>query len=168
MQATQLLNAAQIDQKLRRLAYQIYEKNFQEKILVFAGVQGSGYLLAQRLKIQVESISELKIRLGQIFINKEAPLNQEIQFEADKAPLQNQVILLVDDVLNTGRTLAYCLRLFLNLEVSRLQTLVLVDRKHRLYPIAADFVGFSLATTLQEHVQVILGDEEEKNGVFLS
>ncbi|NJL13382.1 MAG: phosphoribosyltransferase [Microscillaceae bacterium] len=168
MPATQLLDSAQIDQKLRRLAYQIYEKNFLEKALVFAGVQGSGYLLAQRLKSQVESISSLRIALGQVSIHKESPLEKDIQFDIPLPLLQNQVILLVDDVLNTGRTMAYCLRLFLNLEVNRLQTLVLVDRKHRLYPIAADFVGFSLATTLQEHIQVILGEEEAKNGVFLS
>jgi pyrimidine operon attenuation protein/uracil phosphoribosyltransferase len=81
--------------------------------------------------------------------------------------LRNKVIVLLDDVLNTGRTLAYSLKPFLNVEIKKLHTAVLVDRNHKQFPIAADYIGYALSTTIQEHIEVVLEDNE-RFGVYLS
>ncbi len=162
-----ILSHAQILQKIRRMAFQIYENNFQEQEIVFVGVQGVGYTLAQMLRADLEAISPLKTQLGSIKINKQAPLLQEVTLaDLDSAQLAGKVVVLVDDVLNTGKTLAYSLKPFLKADISKLQIAVLVNRSHRLFPISADYVGYALATTLQEHISVT--QEAETFAVYLS
>ena len=167
MNKTLILNSKQIEQKINRIAYEIYENNCDEKEIIIAGIGGNGYLLAKRIVDVLQNISPLKIKLIEIIIDKKNPLAKEIKISMTDEELKNKVIVLVDDVLNSGKTLIFGAKPFLSTPVKRLTTAVLVDRGHNRYPIKADFVGLSLSTTLQEHITV----EINKNGkeiVYLS
>lgn len=153
MSKTKILDPALIGQKLNRMAYEVYEKNFDEKELVLAGVDGNGYKVAERLEEILKKISPIKITLCKITVDKENPWLTEPSLTISEADYKNKSIVLVDDVLNSGKTLMYAVKLFLDKPVKRLNTLVLVDRSHTRYPVKADFVGLSLSTTLQEHIE---------------
>ncbi|WP_027003168.1 phosphoribosyltransferase family protein [Hugenholtzia roseola] len=161
-----ILTAAQTLQKIRRLAYEIYEQNFGVDTLILAGIQENGYVLAQRLKAELLAIAPIEVELVSVELDKLYPTQSKVGISVPLPTLEQQVIILVDDVLNTGRTLAYSLRPFLEVPIKRLQTAVLVDRNHADFPIAADFVGYRLSTTLLEHVEVILKENQEI-GVYL-
>ncbi|MBI2270800.1 MAG: phosphoribosyltransferase [Bacteroidetes bacterium] len=163
---TLILNADQIRQKTDRIAYQIYENNFEEKEIIMAGIAPKGYILAQRLAKKLEEIAKIKITLVEITVNKDNPLQDEVKLSIKPKEFSGKVVILVDDVLNSGKTLVYGLAPFLNVPVKRITTAVLVDRNHNRYPIKADFVGLSLATTLQEHISVELA-KSGKEAVYL-
>lgn len=158
---TLVLDKKQIAQKINRIAWQIYEDNFSEKEIMVAGIEKTGFLLAQRISAVLEKISPLKIRLVKIILDKDNPLtcNMEPQFSAKD--LKGKIVVLVDDVLNSGMTLTYSLCPFLDADVKKIRTVILVDRNHKRFPIGADFTGISLATTLQEHVTVDLEGKED-------
>ena len=161
-----VLTKDEILQKLKRLAFEIYENNFEEKTLFLAGIQTRGYQLAAVLAQQLRQISGLTVELISVEVDKEAPQQGEIGLSTNLAGLQGQTIILVDDVLNTGRTLAYALKPFLSVEVKKLQTAVLVDRGYPQFPVMATYVGYALATTLQERVEVVF-EQEQPSAVFL-
>jgi pyrimidine operon attenuation protein / uracil phosphoribosyltransferase len=167
MSNTLILNSKQIEQKINRIAYEIYENNYGEKEIVIAGISKNGFLLAKRISEVLQKISPIKNKLIEIVINKENPLAAEIKITLSEKELKNKVIILVDDVLNSGKTLIFGAKPFLNAPIKRLTTVVLVDRGHNRYPIKADFVGLSLSTTLQEHITVEL-NKKGKECVFLS
>ncbi|CAH0995816.1 Bifunctional protein pyrR [Emticicia aquatica] len=164
--SNQLLTRTQTLQKIRRIAYQIYEQNFDESSLIIAGINGEGYHFAALLSKELRQISTLEIHLAKLTFDKLANEQPDIKIESDVDTFRNKNIVLCDDVLNTGKTLAFSLRPFLSIPIKKLQVAVIVDRNHPLFPMSADFVGYSLSTTLNEHIQVILGDEE-KTGVYL-
>lgn len=166
MGKTLILNSKQIDQKINRIAYEIYENNHSEKEIIIAGISDNGYIFAKRLADVVQKISPIKTTLIEIKINKENPLAKEIKISLSDKELKNKVIILADDVLNSGKTLIFGAKPFLISPVKRLTTVVLVDRGHNRYPIKADFVGLSLSTTLQEHITVDL--KKGKEAVYLS
>lgn len=152
MGKTEILNATQIQQKLNRLAYQVYENNFEEKELLIAGIEGNGYLVAKRICEVLKKVSKTKLTLGKISINKKNPLAEEATVDFTDKDYKNKTVILVDDVLNSGKTLIYGVKIFLDKPVKKINTLVLVDRSHTRFPVKADFVGLSLSTTLQEHI----------------
>ncbi len=152
-----VLDAKQINQKITRMAFEIYENNFKEKNLVFAGVEGQGYNLAQLLAQEVEQISDIKSIVVKVSLNKLTAQLGEVFLDIPEKELKKKVIILIDDVLNTGRTLAYGLKPFLQLEIKKLEVAVLVNRSHSLFPILPTYTGYDLATTLTDHVQVTLG-----------
>ena len=154
-----ILDTRQVKQKIKRMAYEIFEHNFKEKGIVMAGIEGQGYLLAKLLAKEVENISPLEIRLVKISLDKSAPEQSEIKLDCDLKELKKKCIILVDDVLNTGRTFAYGMKPFLTIEVKKIETAVLVNRSHTLFPIYPQYTGYELATTLKDHVEVNLGDE---------
>ena len=156
---SQILDAAQVKQKIRRMAYEIYEHNFNEKTIVIAGIEGQGYTLARLLIKEVESTSPLKTILVRVTLDKFAPQQAEVALDCNVRDLQKKCIILVDDVLNTGRTFAYGLKPFLNIEVKKIETAVLVNRSHTLFPIYPQYTGYELATTIRDHVEVVLGKE---------
>ena len=156
---TLILDTRQVKQKIKRIAYEIFEHNFKEKGIVMAGIEGQGYLLAKLLAKEVENISPLEIRLVKISLDKSAPEQSEIKLDCDLKELKKKCIILVDDVLNTGRTFAYGMKPFLTIEVKKIETAVLVNRSHTLFPIYPQYTGYELATTLKDHVEVNLGDE---------
>lgn len=167
MSRTQILDKSQTLQKIRRIAYEIYEQNFREDGIVFAGIYDKGYQFAKILHKEFERIAPIKADLVKISLDKLSPLQSEITLDKDISLLQNKTIILTDDVLNTGRTLAYSLKPFLNCEIKKLQTAVIVDRGHKNFPISADYIGYSLSTTLMEHIEVELADKKNL-GVYLS
>jgi pyrimidine operon attenuation protein/uracil phosphoribosyltransferase len=163
MSRTKVLEQNQIEQKIIRMAWEIYEQNFNESEIVIAGIQSQGYILAQRISKQLTKISSLDVKLIKLELDKKDPLSKEIVVE-NHPELKDKIVVLVDDVLNSGKTLMYSSKYFLNHEVRKLMTAVLVNRNYRQFPIKANVVGVSLSTTMQEHVTVDLGNDES---VFL-
>jgi pyrimidine operon attenuation protein / uracil phosphoribosyltransferase len=152
-----ILDAAQVKQKIKRIAFEIYEHNFKEKNIVIAGIEGQGYAFANLLSKEVESISPIETKLVKITLDKFAPQQSEVLLDCELKEIKKKCVILVDDVLNTGRTFAYGLKPFLTIEVKKIEIAVLVNRSHTLFPIYPQYTGYELATTLNEHVEVVLG-----------
>jgi pyrimidine operon attenuation protein/uracil phosphoribosyltransferase len=152
MSKAKILDAHQISQKLNRMAYEIYETNYSEKELLLVGIEGNGYKVAERIEEILKKISPLKVKLCKIKLDKENPWLAEPEYDFTEKDYKNKAVVLVDDVLNSGKTLMYAVKLFLDKPLKRLSTLILVDRSHTRYPVKADYVGLSLSTTLQEHI----------------
>ncbi len=148
-----ILGHSEVVHKIRRIAYQIYERNVHEKKIILAGIESNGYVLAKKLKTVLSNISELEVILCKVNIDKKNPLNT-IKTSLDTDAYKNKSIVLVDDVLNSGSTLIYSVKHFLEVPVKQFKTAVLVNRNHKKYPVKADFKGISLSTTLKEHVEV--------------
>jgi len=156
-----ILNNEQIKHKIKRIAYQIYESNIDESYLILAGISKSGYQFAKRLQIVLEDISDISIELCEVRIDKKNPLNT---IETSLAPeaYQNKSVVLIDDVLNSGATLIYGVKHFLQVPLKQFKTAVLVDRSHKKYPVKADFKGISLSTSMNETVQVHFSKGKDK------
>lgn len=166
MNKTVLLNQQIISQKIRRIAYQILEDNFDEKEIVLVAIQNSGEALSHRLASALKSIDNSLIVSDFILqIEKDSPLKSSSNLT--KGYAKDKLIVLVDDVANTGRTMFYALLPIIQLSPKKVQTVVLVDRQHKLFPVSCDFVGLSLSTTLQEHITVSLGDNAQDDNVYL-
>lgn len=159
-----VLDHRQVSQKIKRMAYEIYEHNFKEKLIVLAGIEGQGYTLAQILAKEIESIAPVKILVVKVSLDKLVPQQSEVSLDVETKDLKKKCIIIVDDVLNTGRTLAYGMKPFLDIEVKKIEVAVLVNRSHTLFPVLPQYNGYQLSTTLSEHVEVILG---KKSAVFL-
>lgn len=162
---TLILSATQVEQKIQRIAHQILEKNHEEKEIVLIGIANRGYLLAKKINTTLQNITEIQVTLHKLKLHKDKPLDNDVDFSADLEYLNNKSIILIDDVLNSGRTLIYATRYILEANIKYLTTVVLVDRKHRKFPIKANFVGLTLSTTLQEHISVDI--KENGMEVFL-
>lgn len=162
-----ILDKKQIQQKINRIAYQVLEDNLSEKEIVLAGIWDRGYKLALRLQTILTEISELKVTILKIELEKKKSALNAVT-DPEPASVKNKVIILVDDVLNSGKTLAYGFGVFLNTPHKKIRTVVLVDRSHKIFPVATDFVGLEMATVLKEHVDVVLDVEGEEDGVYLS
>ncbi len=153
----QILDDRQIGQILRRIAYQIYENHLDDKNLVFAGICDPGQRLAEVLVQELAAIAPtLRIRQVSIEIDKKHP-EDSVRLGAQAADITNQSIILIDDVLNTGKTLAYGLHSLLQYSPSRVEIAVLVNRKHKAFPVYATYTGYELSTMLDEHIEVELG-----------
>ena len=163
---TLLLNKKQIEQRINRIAYQIYEDNFDEKEIFIVGILNTGYELAEKIEKALNKICSIKTVLVKLKIDKHHPIAVPITSSVDSSEMKGKVVILVDDVLNSGKTLIYGLRKLLNEDLKKIRTVLLVDRDHKRYPIMADYVGMTLSTTLQEHISVEFGGKEE--AVFLS
>ncbi|MER2996211.1 phosphoribosyltransferase family protein [Pontibacter populi] len=155
-----ILDQTQIEQKVKRMAYEIYEHNFEEQELVLAGIHQNGSVLAEMLATQLRSISPINVQLLTIKLSKVSPLEVPVQLEPETITIAGKVVIIVDDVLNTGKTLAYTLNSFLPQNPKKVEIATLVNRHHTLYPVAATYTGYSLATTLREHVEVVLQEQE--------
>ena len=152
-----VLNKEAIVRKLKRMALEVAERNSSETELLIAGIKGNGEIVAKNLIKELNQFSVFKIQQTVIELNKKEPL--EVSF-SEKTDLENKTIIIVDDVANTGKTMLYALKPFLNSHPKKIQTLVLVERSHKLFPIQTDYAGLSITTTLQEHISVETeGDE---------
>ena len=147
----QILDAAVAGRKLRRMAFQIAENNEGERELIIAGINGNGAVLAQSLVGELQQIVDVPIQLITIKLNKKSPLEATVDNDMD---FGGRNIIVVDDVSNTGKTLLYALKPFLHFLPKKIQTLVLVERSHKLFSIQPDYVGLTVTTTLQEHISV--------------
>jgi pyrimidine operon attenuation protein/uracil phosphoribosyltransferase len=135
------------------MAYEIYETNINEKEVILAGIQKNGYVFAEKLKDMLTEISPIEVTLCAVVMNKKKPL-ELVETSLPATAYKNKSLVLVDDVLNSGTTLIYAAKLFLEVPLKRFKTAVLVNRNHKKYPIKADFKGISLSTSLQEHISV--------------
>jgi len=150
-----ILTHDEIVHKIKRIAYQIYENNAEEKEIVLAGIETNGYTLAKKLKTVLKKISSIEPILCKVTIDKKNPINN-IKTSITKEDYKNKSIILIDDVLNSGTTLIYGVKHFLNVPLKQFKTAVLVNRNHKKYPVKADFKGISLSTSLQEHINIDL------------
>lgn len=153
-----ILTNDQIKNKTKRIAYQIYESNSHEEEVVLAGIEGNGMIFAKQLADVLRQVSTLTVTLCEVYINKKSPLNS-VSTSLDAKEYTNKSLVLVDDVLNSGTTLIYGIKHFLDVPLKQFKTAVLVNRNHKKYPVKADFKGISLSTSIQEHVEVEFGTE---------
>jgi pyrimidine operon attenuation protein / uracil phosphoribosyltransferase len=161
---TLVLTDQQINQKIKRMAFEIYENNFKEKSIVLAGIDGQGYSFAKILGKELESIAELEVVIVKVTVDKLAPQQSEIIIDKESKEYKKKCILLVDDVLNTGRTLAYAMKPFFEAGIKKMEVAVLVNRSNTLFPIMPTYTGYELSTTMKDHVEVVLG---KKSSVYL-
>ncbi len=155
-----VLNKLQIDQKINRLAHQIIENSYGERKVYIGGICGNGKLLADLLGKIIVNNSDLEIEVFEITMHKDQPLEFPIEISINNSLLRDAFIVLVDDVLNSGKTMQYALVKLLEQSVKAIKTVSLVDRRHRRYPIKADFVGITLSTTIQERVEMDLNQDD--------
>ncbi len=156
-----ILDQKQIDHKIRRIAYQIYENNVSEKEVVIAGIFENGFIFAKKIKNVIEKISPIKVIMCKVMIDKKNPI-EPITTSLESKIYKNKSLVLVDDVLHSGTTLIYGIKHFLQVPLKQFNTAVLVDRNHKKYPVKADFKGISLSTSINENVSVVF----EKGNYF--
>jgi pyrimidine operon attenuation protein/uracil phosphoribosyltransferase len=161
-----ILNQQQIQQKIDRIAYQILEDNFDEQEILIAGILPRGNHIAERIKTILDGIAPFTTRLLTIELEKQSSTLQAI-VNFDVQDCNNKVVILVDDVLNSGKTLAYGFGVFLDVPLKKLRTAVLIDRNHKSFPITTDFAGVALSTVIKEHVDVVLNEAGEEDAVYL-
>ncbi|MCW5517309.1 phosphoribosyltransferase domain-containing protein [Muriicola sp. Z0-33] len=149
-----ILSHQQIQHKVRRIAYQIYEANVDEKQIVIAGIDGGGLEFAKKIRSVLQKITQANIVLCKVMMNKRDPLKSGVSTSLTEEEYKDRSVVLVDDVLNSGTTLIYGVHHFLRTPLKQLKTAVLVNRNHKKYPVKADYKGISLSTSLQEHIHV--------------
>lgn len=162
---TKILSEKQINQKLDRIAYEILEETFDESEIHLVGIHGNGEKLTIMLHERLKEITDQKILRISIAVNKKEPLKTPIKLSEEPDTLENGVLILIDDVINSGKTMQYALIELLKRPTKKIKTVALVDRKHRRFPIRCDFVGLTLSTTLQERVEV--GFENEMQAFLI-
>ncbi len=164
MSKVAILSSDQIEHKLKRMAYEIWENNSTLKEITIVGIEQGGTVVARNLVQLLETISPLKVHFVTLTINKNNPL--QVALDAGPELIKAKAIMLIDDVANSGKTLIYAIKLLLDMEPGNIQVAVLVDRKHKNYPIAPDIIGHSVSTTLQDAIQVTY-EKDKITGAFL-
>ena len=159
---TIVLNKEQIHAKINRMVHEIHELCYSEKEIIICGIiEGNGDKIANRIANQLEIISSLKITRSRIKIDKENPLSSKIECALRSEEYANKSIIIVDDVSNSGKTLMYAVKYFMESHVKAIRPLVLVDRNHSRYPVKPSFVGTTISTTIKDHIHVEMNDENE-------
>ncbi len=152
-----ILNKEVTEKKMQRMAYEILENNIDEDKIVLAGIKENGSIVARRIQKILSGISSIKTEFINISLDKRQPKEATLSRNLD---FNNQVVIIIDDVANSGKTLLYSVKPFLEFQPKKIQTLVLVERSHNNFPVRPDYVGLSISTTLQEHIYVqVEGDE---------
>jgi pyrimidine operon attenuation protein/uracil phosphoribosyltransferase len=160
-----ILSAIQIDQRIVRMAYEIYENHIKEKHLILAGIADNGYSFANKVSEQLTAISSIETTIVKIDINKDEPFVKDIEISLSAKDLNKKSVILFDDVLNSGKTAAFALKAFLHVNIKKIEVAVMVNRSHKAFPIYPKYKGYELATTINEHVEVKLKGKEK--GVYL-
>ena len=160
-----ILDGNQINQKILRLSWQVFEDNFSEKEIALVGIGEQGSLIAEQVKFNLNTISKLKTTVFRLDVDRDKPFNK-VNTELTENDFKNKVIILIDDVLHSGKTLTYAFKAFLDTSVKKMAVLVLIDRNHNTFPVKANYVGLSLSTTLKEYIEVEL--KGSNKGVYLS
>ena len=164
MDKKKILDNLQINKKIKRISLQIIECNIEENEIIIVGIEKNGYLLANKILEELKNHNDFNFKICSLKINKKQPIDS-ISCSLDISDYKNKSIIIVDDVLNSGSTLMYAVKYFLETQIKQLKTVVLVDRNHKKFPIKADFKGTSLSTAIQNHVEVRF--EEDKIEAFL-
>lgn len=152
-----ILNQTTADKKLRRMALEIVERNYEKNELILIGIKDNGSFIARKIARYLKETFKGKLLISDLSINKKQPAEILLSHDLD---LNNKVIILIDDVANTGRTMLYALKPLLMQLPEKIQTLALVERTHKLFPVAVDYVGVSVSTTLLENIIVEIENEE--------
>ncbi|PHN06183.1 phosphoribosyltransferase family protein [Flavilitoribacter nigricans] len=156
-----ILDHKKIRQKVKRLAIEILEHNYEEEELIIIGINNRGMQVALLLIEELKQLKPLPITLTRIRLSPADPLGSPIELEMPVEELNQKTILLVDDVANTGRTMFYACKPLMTILPKKIETAVLVDRQHKSFPIKVDYVGLSLATTLKENIDVEIQEAGE-------
>jgi len=151
MEKNYILSPEVAAKKLKRMAFEILENNFGETSFILAGIRESGTVIAETIQRLLTEIAGLDTELITVSLDKKNPTTVEISRPLD---FKNKIVILIDDVSNSGKTLLYAIRPFLDTAPKKIQTLVLVERSHNAFPVKPDYVGLSVATTIQEHIYV--------------
>jgi pyrimidine operon attenuation protein / uracil phosphoribosyltransferase len=159
MDKNYILTGEVASKKLRRMALEILENNADEQSVVLAGIREHGSVIARCIQKILSEIGPLKAELISLSLDKKSPKEVTVDPQTD---FSNKVVIIVDDVSNSGKTLTYALKPFLQSHPKKIQTLVLVERRHTAFPVQPDYVGLSVATTLQEHIYVEVEGEDVK------
>ena len=162
----QILNSAQIQQKIRRLAIEILENNYTEKELIFIGINNKGTGFAKLLINELQELTDIKLHLCSVRLNPAEPTKHPVELGIPAKNCQKKALIIVDDVANTGRTIFYAIKPLMDILPKKVEVAVLVDRKHKSFPIKVDYMGLSLATTLKEHIEVKI-ERKKDYAVFL-
>lgn len=158
-----ILNKEQVARKIRRLAFEIAERNFEVSELYFVAIQDNGVTLAHKIAHILSEISSIKIHLIELSLDKKHP----VDIRVSSLPAEKEaVFILIDDVASSGKTMLYALKPLLDIHPKKIQALVLVERTHKAYPVQVDYVGLSVATTLEEHIYVEVS-EGELTGAYM-
>lgn len=174
MKKRTILDDAQIERSLTRMSHEILERNKGTKGLVFLGVKTRGEFLAERLQKKVEEIDGITIPTGTLDITayrddkrtETEALAEAIEIDI---PLNDRHVIIVDDVLYTGRTIRAAMDAILNhVRPSKISLAVLIDRGHRELPIRADYVGKNIPTARNEKINVFLKEHDGMNEVVIS
>ncbi|MES1216925.1 MAG: phosphoribosyltransferase family protein [Bacteroidota bacterium] len=158
-----ILNSSVIEKKFRRMALEIIEKNIDEKQIILAGIRESGSVIARNIQKHLAENSSVTTELIIITLDKKQPKEVIVSKAVD---FNDKVIIVIDDVANSGKTLLYALKPFLEFHPKKIQTLVLVERSHNNFPVRPDYVGLSVTTTMQEHIYVEV-DDDKVMGAYL-
>lgn len=160
----QIMTAEVANKKLRRMALQVVEQNYNEPQLVLIGIKHSGSVIAEKIRQYLKEVFSGEVIVLELTIDKKHPLDASLDSDMD---LHDKTIVLIDDVANSGRTMLYALKPLLNQLPKKIQTLALVERTHKTFPVDVDYVGFSVSTTLDEHILVEV-DGGEVTGAWLT
>ena len=156
-QRKQIMTAEVANKKLRRMALQVVEQNYDEPQLILIGIRQSGSVIAEKISQYLKEVFSGEVIILELSMDKKSPLNINIEPSID---LNDKIIILIDDVANSGRTMLYALKPLLNHLPKKIQTLALVERTHKSFPVDVDYVGFSVSTTLDEHILVEVANGE--------
>lgn len=151
MEKNYILDRETIGKKFYRMAYEIMEENFDTNHMYLVGIKENGVVIARNVKEILDRISEIKTEIIELSMDKQHPSEISLSSSPD---FNNANIIIIDDVSNSGKTMLYALKPFLEAQPKKIQTLVLIDRSHKKFPVHNDYVGLSIATTLQEHIYV--------------
>lgn len=160
-----ILDKIQIRQKVKRIAFEIFENNIAEEELIIAGIPSEGYKLAKMLVGELSKITPFKLTLAKIILDKKGKLNSKVDLDIDVTTAVGKTVIIVDDVLHTGKTFILGMKPFLEVDVKKIQVAVLVNRSHTVFPVNANYTGYELSTTLSEHIHVNL--DQKGFGVYL-
>lgn len=158
-----ILDQSIAEKKLHRMALEIAENNMDEQGIVLAGIRESGSVVAKCIQQLLSGNSRLKTELISIELDKKQPKEVKLSQNMD---FNDKVIIVIDDVSNSGKTLLYAMKPFLEFQPRKIQALVLVARSHNSFPVYPDYVGLSIATTLQEHIYVEV-DKDKVIGAYM-
>jgi pyrimidine operon attenuation protein/uracil phosphoribosyltransferase len=154
---SQILSALQIEQKLERMVHELIERLYPSRQFILVGIQGNGSVISERLAQGLQAVGDVEVLLMRLQMNKQRPYQEPPQWDGDVRMFKGKQVVLVDDVVHSGRTLMAAASFIMQHEPKSLTTVVLVDRYHRKYPIHADVVGLTLSTNLREHIEVDMG-----------
>ena len=160
-----ILTSEAAAQKLHRMALELAEHlSGDESPVIIIGIRDSGTVIAEKIGSLLTEYVSNNVKVISLIMDKTKPVTMELSETMD---FNNRNVIIADDVTNSGRTLLYALKPLLDFHPKSIQTLVLVERMHKLFPVKPDYVGLSVATTLQDHIQVEV-ENGEVTGAYIS